>query len=262
MPELARLQAVLQAAIVAPTAEGWSEAGSLLAASAMTPQRRLSLYARGYQARLMECLRGEFPALRVLVGDPVFDLFASGYLAAHPSRAASLHRLGEAFPDWLEATRPCGDPDPLTALPADLARLERVWSQALRAAGPEGMRPPPDDLMLRPGVRVRMPATTTLLTTEFDLAPLMTAVLEGREPPTPDPGQRMIAVARNRYRVRLNELTPARHHWLAALGYEGGEGLGAARKAAAAAGLPDAAVLADLTLWAPLAIEAGLVVEG
>jgi len=262
MSDLAVIQAALQAAIITPTAEDWARAEPLLAVSSMTPRRRLSLYSRGYQARLMECLRGEFPALKALVGDPVFDLFASGYLAAHPSRAASLHRLGEAFPDWLEATRPAGDTDPLTALPADLARVERLWSQTLRAAGPEGLRPPPDDLMLRPGFRVRLPASTSLLRTGFDVAPLMAAVSEGREPPTPEAGPRTVAIARSRFRVRLHDLTPGRHAWLEALGHEGAEAAGAARAAAARTGAPEAMLLADLMLWAPLAIEAGLIVEG
>ena len=45
---------------------------------------RLAIYARAYRARLVETLRGEYPALRLLVGDTVFDLFAADYVAASP----------------------------------------------------------------------------------------------------------------------------------------------------------------------------------
>lgn len=41
---------------------------------------RLDIYARGYVLRLLECLRAEFPILLALVGDQVFEMFASSYV--------------------------------------------------------------------------------------------------------------------------------------------------------------------------------------
>ena len=41
---------------------------------------RLEIYARGYVLRLLECLRAEFPILLALVGDQVFEMFASSYV--------------------------------------------------------------------------------------------------------------------------------------------------------------------------------------
>lgn len=258
MPDLAHLQAALHGAIAAPDAESWSRAAALLAPSPLTAERRLSLYARGYRARLLDALRREFPALCALMGQDVFDLFADGYIAAHPPSSPSLHDLGAHFPDWLEATRPPGDPGDLEAVPAQLARLERAWSSALRAPGPEGLTPPPADLLLQPTGRLTLPQTTVLLRLDFDFAPLLAAVVDGDEPPAPEARPTLVAIARADYRVRLHTLGPGRFAWLEALGHGGAPALPAVAKAAQ--GEAPGKLLADLTLWLPLAIQAGLVI--
>jgi hypothetical protein len=255
LPDLVALQTALHGAIAAPGAESWAQAGALLAPSPMTAQRRLSLYARGYRARLLDSLRREFPALCALMGQDVFDLFADGYIAAHPPSSPSLHELGAHFPAWLDATRPPGD---IEALPAQLAMLERAWSGALRAPGPEGLTPPPADLLLQPTGRLKLPRTTVLLRLDFDFAPLLAAVADGDEPPAPEARPTLVAIARADYRVRLHTLGPGRFAWLEALGYEGGSALAAV--AGAAKGEEPGKLLADLTLWLPLAIQAGLVI--
>lgn len=254
-PDLARIQAVLHGAIAAPDARSWAEAAALLAPSPLTTQRRLSLYARGYRARLLDALRREFPALCALMGQQVFDLFADGYIAAHPPASPSLHELGAHFPAWLEATRPRGE---LEAMPAQLATLERAWSSALRAPGPEGVTPPPADLLLQPTGRLKLPATTLLLRLDFDFAPLLAAVADGDPPPTPQALPTLVAITRSEYRVRLHTLGPGRFAWLEALGHEGNSALAAV--AAAARGDEPGRLMADLVLWLPLAIQAGLVI--
>jgi hypothetical protein len=254
-PDLAQMQAALHGAIAAPGRQSWAEAAALLAPSPMTAQRRLSLYARGYRARLVDALRREFPALCALMGRDVFDLFADGYIAAHPPASPSLHDLGAHFPGWLEATRPPGD---IEALPAQLARLERAWSGALRAPGPEGLVPPPADLLLQPAGRLKLPATTVLLSLDFDFAPPLAAVADGGPPPAPEARPTLVAIARADYRVRLHTLGPGRFAWLQALGRDGGSALAAV--ATASRGEDSGPLLADLVLWLPLAIQAGLVV--
>lgn len=257
MPELAVLQTALQAAITGPTPETWARAGALLAPSPMSAQRRLSLYARGYRARLLDSLRREFPNLCALMGAEVFELFAQGYIEACPPRSPSLHELGARFPAWLEETQPPGD-DPFDALPIQLARLERAWSGALRARGPEGLSPPPGDLLLQPGGRLRLPETTVLLRLDFDFAPLLAAVAGGEPPPTPEARPSLVAVARSDYRVRLHGLSPGRFAWLEALGPGGAPAQAAAARAAQ--GQDSGGLLADLILWLPMAAQAGLVV--
>ena len=52
-----------------------------------TSIERIEVYANAYYARLLECLRDEFPALFHAVGEEVFDGLAFGYLQAYPSTA-------------------------------------------------------------------------------------------------------------------------------------------------------------------------------
>jgi hypothetical protein len=229
----------------------------------LSAAQRLSLYARGYRARLMECLAAEFPALRALAGEQVFELFAAGYIAARPSTDPSLYGLGAGFADYLEATRPAGDDDAraLSALPADLARLDRARAEVQRAVGVERLAGPPPvaDLMLTPGARLRRPDSVRLLRLGFDPGPLLAAVDRGGPIDPPPPCPTPVAVARVRWRVGVHALPAWRHAWLEALGEAGNDVHAAAARAAEASGRETGAVIADLTLWLPAAMGQGLV---
>src|SRR5678816_1207122 len=50
----------------------------------LTARERLSIYASGYVARLLECMRADFPVLRGFIGDSVFDAFAKAYIVTEP----------------------------------------------------------------------------------------------------------------------------------------------------------------------------------
>src|ERR1700743_2897112 len=63
---------------------------------------RLSIYARGYLDRLLACPRAEYPAVRALLVDALFERFAIVYLGAQPPRHYSLFMLGAGFADHLE----------------------------------------------------------------------------------------------------------------------------------------------------------------
>jgi hypothetical protein len=223
------------------------------------PAQRLAIYARSYRLRLVECLREEFPTLRLLVGDQVFDLFAGAYLAACPSTSYSLYRIGTAFVDFLAATRPAhsGGPGTLDAIPASLARLERAISEAQRAVGTENMSDadlvPHPLLPPAPGLRLRLPDTVTLLRLDFDFSDALACARRGERPVQPPARDVCVAVARCRYRVRVHTLEPARFAWLQAIGPQGADGWAAAARVAPAA-------IADLLAWLPLAAAAGLVV--
>ena len=78
----------------------------------LSAEDRLEIYARGYLMRLLECLRAEFPILRALVGDQVFDMFATSYVWGRPPRSCSLYDLGAGFAAFLEDTRPPSGPGP------------------------------------------------------------------------------------------------------------------------------------------------------
>src|SRR5260221_992636 len=113
-PEWAALQEWLLGQIIgdgAPRGEKSATAGLDLhdvvrGSMSVLPDQRLAIYARSHARRLIECLREEFPTLRLFVGDQVFDLFAGAYIANRPSRSHSLYDLGAGFAEFLDATRP------------------------------------------------------------------------------------------------------------------------------------------------------------
>jgi hypothetical protein len=225
------------------------------------PEGRFAIYAGGYRSRLTETLRDDYPALRLLVGDTVFDLFAAGYIAARTPRHFSLYDYGVGFADHLEATRPKAGGGPLAALPAAVARLERARSEVQRAEGVERSAGPllMADAAMLPGLRLRLPDSVRLLRLGFDLLPLIEAADQGGKAVVPEQRESLIAVARSLYRVRLHRLEPWHHAWLEAVGAEGAEVHEAAAAAARASGRDGGALLADLVLWLPAAASLGLV---
>src|SRR5687768_8504896 len=58
---------------------------------------RLEIYSRAYYARLLECLRSQFPNLAKSLGNDAFDPFALGYLRRYPSHSYTLALLGSRF---------------------------------------------------------------------------------------------------------------------------------------------------------------------
>lgn len=226
-------------------------------------EARIGIYARGYLLRMLECLRAEFPLLRRLVGEQVFDLFALGYIRARPSRSYSLYDLGAGFADHLRATSPSGGrAGALDSLPASLARLERAQAESSRGRGLE-KRPAlmVAGLPLMPGLRLRLPETVRLLRLDFDVLPLLAAAEREEELAFPAAGDCLLAVARSHYRVGVHALTPARFAWLEALGTAGEDAHLAVARAAEASGVAAREIIADLFVWLPFAAQAGLVTE-
>lgn len=261
MPEaLAELQAWMLDGIVAGSAERAAVEARIAGNARLGAEGRFAIYAGGYRSRLLETLRDDYPALRLLVGETVFDLFAQAYIAAHPPRHFSLYDYGAHFADHLEATRPA-DGGPLAGLPAAVARLERARAEVQRAEGTERSIQPAlmaDSAML-PGLRLKLPDSVRLLRADFDLLPLIEASEKGGDPVVPEPGESLIAVARNGWRVKQHRLEPWRFAWLEALGPEGGEVYRAAAAAARRSGREGGALLADVILWLPAAASLGLV---
>ena len=258
---LAALQRWMMGAIAGGPAPPEGVSARIAGDRRLSADGRLALYAGGYRARLIESLRDEYPALRLLVGDTVFDLFAGGYIAARPPRHFSLYALGAGFADYLETTRPERG-DALTALPAAVARLERARAEVGRAEGVERLAVAPltAAAAMLPGVRLRLPDSVRLVSCAFDLVPLIEASERGGAAVVPEAAPGWFAVSRSRWRVRLHRLERWQFHWLEALGADGGDVHEAARAAASASGQDGGAVLAELALWLPSAGQAGLIV--
>ncbi|MBL9083468.1 MAG: putative DNA-binding domain-containing protein, partial [Planctomycetales bacterium] len=99
-PHLAQLQRWFQAVITHPGGvhEGAASAEGVAAlvaeigevaepSSRQSAEERMAVYAQAYWARLLECLREEFPIVRATAGEEAFDMLVVGYLATFPSRS-------------------------------------------------------------------------------------------------------------------------------------------------------------------------------
>jgi len=80
----------------------------------------IDVYARMYRSRLYDTLAGDYPKLRVALGDERFGAVVAAYVRTHPPRSFTLRDAGLDLPGFLR-----GDP---SAPPwaADLATLERA----------------------------------------------------------------------------------------------------------------------------------------
>ena len=108
-PALADLQAWMQDRLMHPRHDsddrGRSCADVLTPSRRLSPEQRVAVYVNAYAARLVECLRVEFPAVRHAAGEEAFDGFAAGYLQAQPSQSYTLAELGG---DSANTSRPRG----------------------------------------------------------------------------------------------------------------------------------------------------------
>jgi hypothetical protein len=186
---------------------------------------RLEIYAGAYYARLLECLRSEFPVLLQAIGEDIFDDFAFGYLQAYPSRSYTLNRLGADFPKYLAETREAeldaglGWPDLLV----DLATLEWTIGEVFDGPGVEG-RTLLDEEQLRsipaehwPEVRLVPVPCLRRLALRFPVLPYYNAFRGGQDTLPTAPSDSYVALTRRDYVVRSFELSRDQYVLLGAL---------------------------------------------
>ena len=227
---------------------------------------RLSIYARGYVLRLLECMRADFPVLRGLVGEEVFDLFAKVYIIGRPPSSPSLYDLGADFPRFLEETRPKGSRheaglERMLELPPELARMERARAEVTRARGTEEDDPasfapltPPE--IFGGGLTLQATPCLRLLELKFPLVEYLRSADRGERPEPPEPRASFAAIGRANYRVCMEEAARWQFAFLKACGSPSPL-YPAARAAALESGEEVAQVLAGLMVWLPAAFELG-----
>jgi hypothetical protein len=273
--DLGQIQRWMQAAIMHPVgvAEGIAsaearrhidlgpdEAETVVTRSrALTALERLAIYGYAYYARLLECLRDEFPVLKHALGEELFDAFAAEYLQQYPSRSYTLLQLGVNFPRFLAETRPQqeGDEDSAADWPdflIDLATLEWTFNEVFDGPGVEGeqlldagqLRAIPPERLLE--ARLECVPCLRLLALRYPVHKYVTGVRRHEEPEPPEPAETCLAVTRRRYVVRHYELSRPAYQLLHAL--LAGESVGQAISRAVEAAGPDPDRLANnLRTW-------------
>lgn len=189
---------------------------------------RLQVYGNAYYARLLECLRDEFPALLHALGEETFDAFAFGYLQTHPSTSYTLAQLSSRFPRYLRETRPRteaegGSPNWSDFL-IELATLERTYSEVFDGPGVEGQALlQTDDLsaiprQAWPNVRFQFVPCFRLLDFDFPVHEYATAVRRHQQDLVPSAAQpTFLAITRRDYIVRRAPVSRSQYELLKGL---------------------------------------------
>lgn len=250
VPDLGRLQRWMQAVISHPAGV---EAGCasdeacqeidvnprdmeqvLTRSRSLPAEDRLAIYANAYHARLLECLREEYPALVYTLGPELFDEFAIGYLERYPSRSYTLHHLGAQFPRYLAETCPPDEDLSWAAFLVDVATLERLFSDVFDGPGNEGRElMSAERLATIPAeewaaARLIPAPDLHLIELRSPVHEYIRSVRRNEDPALPAPAETLLAVHRRDYVIRRHILTRPRYELLGAIiaGNPVGEAIG------------------------------------
>jgi hypothetical protein len=91
--------------------------------------KRFAVYRNNVVVGLTETLKDAFPAVHRIVGADFFRAMARAYVMVEPPRSPILLDYGAGFPDFIRRF------EPAAVLPylADVARIERAWTEAYHA---------------------------------------------------------------------------------------------------------------------------------
>ncbi len=193
---------------------GPDELGQVLTRSrALSASDRLGVYANAYYARLLECLREEFPTLVHALGQELFDEFAVDYLQAHPPKSYTLQQLGSNFPRFLSETCPADENPAWTTFLIDLANLERLYGEVFDGPGSEAQKlmsierlaAIPNDVWA--SVRLIPAVDLHLVELRSPVHEYISAVRRDENPDIPSTAENLLAVHRREYVVRRHLLT-------------------------------------------------------
>lgn len=179
---------------------------------------RLGVYCGAYYARLLECLREEFPTVVHALERELFDEFAVGYLQSYPSPSYTLNDLGANFPRYLAETCPADEDETgWAAFLIDLATLERTYSEVFDGPGVEGreLLTPERLKAIPPGqwpdARLVPAPDLRLLKLRSPVHEYTRAVRREENPSVPTPAETFLAIHRRDYVVRRHLISRTQH---------------------------------------------------
>jgi hypothetical protein len=193
--------------------------------SHQTSVERLEIYSGAYYARLLECLRAEYPIMAQAMGTELFDEFAVEYLQRFPSHSYTLNDLGRDFAAFLAETRPASTDEDNSWLDflVDLAKLEWCFAEVFDGPGAETQRLLGQDqlagLSADSWAQARLLPVPCLriLRLDFPVQVYYRAIREGVEAAPPDRAPTWLAISRRNFVVRHLTLTSTEAEILGAI---------------------------------------------
>jgi hypothetical protein len=99
---LKELQSLFQAAVLAGDEEDAAVLGAVAAQGVADKPTKFGVYVGAYRIRLAEYLDEDYPTLRALVGDDVFEALEEEYIAANPSRDRNARWYASRLPEFMQ----------------------------------------------------------------------------------------------------------------------------------------------------------------
>lgn len=193
----------------------------------LTPGPRLSardrfeVYRAGYDARLLECLRDDYPVTAETLGEEDFAALCHAYVRAYPSRSPNLNLFGGHLTKFLLERSEIPGMGPISPFFRDLTALEWALVEVLHAETPA-----PFDLATLQAVPIDAWACARFLPSEavrvrafeYPVNAYYQACRTGDRPASlPSPGTSKTAVYRRGLKLWRMDLTPAMARVLEAL---------------------------------------------
>ncbi|MET4694774.1 DNA-binding domain-containing protein [Endozoicomonas lisbonensis] len=216
--DLDQFQSWMQKVLINSSDTSVQTAGTKIAASSrQSPQARLAIYQRSYYARLLKCMREQFPALCYALGERLFNDFSLEYLRKNPSQSYTLYELGSRFPSYLAGSRPDKNSSVKEAwitFMVELATFERQLFVLFDEPGAEGMISASEEtddqhLQLQPAIKLGH--------FSFPVMDFYQAVRRKEEPELPPFQPVSLMMVRKNYQTHILSLTKAHYVFLQAM---------------------------------------------
>lgn len=123
LSSLAEIQDVFGAALLDPERPVPAD---VVGPDGVADRKRFAVYRNNVMVGLVDALQARFPVTCRLVGEEFFRAMARVFAGARQPRTPLLMHYGDDFPDFIDGFEPAATVPYL----ADVARLERGWSQA------------------------------------------------------------------------------------------------------------------------------------
>jgi hypothetical protein len=143
--------------------------------------KRFAVYRNNVVVGLAETLKDAFPAVYRIVGSDFFRAMARAYVMVEPPRSPILLDYGAGFPHFIRQF------EPAAVLPylADVARIERAWTEAYHAPEASPIDPSafnviaPNEL---PAIRLELHTSLRIVRSEFPALTIWQMNVDGGVP--------------------------------------------------------------------------------